>query len=356
MLRINQQKNAAAAKSYYSSPAEYYRPGEQEIVGLWGGKAADRLDLAGDVIREQFERLCDNLHPFTGEQLTARMRKDRRVGYDFTFDASKSVSILYGLTDDPAILDAFRQAVRETMEAMEASVKVRVRKRGQFSERTVANMAWAEFIHFTARPVNGVIDPHLHAHAFVPNICWDHVEGMWKAIDVASVKEDGEHWQARFQKRFGQRLTELGFNVVWIGDNFEIAGISRDMIERFSGRTNHINHVAETRGITDAKDKDKLGALTREHKRKDATMPGLRAEWRERLTDDERSALGQAALRQRHAPPGGDRRDDRDLVARLRARARAARPELDAWEQERRDWIQQQPLRRAANHNHGRTR
>ena len=284
------------------------------------------------------------------------MRKDRRVGYDFTFDACKSVSILYGLTDDPAILDAFRQAVRETMEAMEASVKVRVRKRGQFSERTVANMAWAEFIHFTARPVNGVIDPHLHAHAFVPNICWDHVEGMWKAIDVASVKEDGEHWQTRFQKRFGQRLTELGYNVVWIGDNFEIAGINRDMIERFSGRTNHINHVAETRGITDAKDKDRLGALTREHKRKDATMPGLRVEWRERLTDDERSALGQAALRQRHAPPGGDRRDDRDLVARLRARARAARPELDAWEQERRDWIQQQPLRRAANHNHGKTR
>ena len=356
MLRINQQKNAAAAKSYYSSPAEYYRPGEQEIVGLWGGKAADRLDLSGDVIRQQFERLCDNLHPFTGEQLTARMRKDRRVGYDFTFDACKSVSILYGLTDDPAILGAFRQAVRETMEAMEASVKVRVRKRGQFSERTVANMAWAEFIHFTARPVNGVIDPHVHAHCFVPNLCWDHVEGMWKAIDVASVKEDGEHWQTMFQKRFGQRLTELGFNVVWNGDNFEIAGISRDMIERFSGRTNHINHVAETRGITDAKEKDRLGALTREHKRKDATMPGLRVEWRERLTDDERSALGQAALRQRHAPPGGDRRDDRDLVARLRARARAARPELDAWEQERRDWIQQQPLRRAANHNHGKTR
>jgi conjugative relaxase-like TrwC/TraI family protein len=346
MLRINQQKNAAAAKSYYSSPAEYYRPGEQEIVGQWGGNAADRLDLAGDVLREHFERLCDNRHPFTGQQLTARMRKDRRVGYDFTFDAPKSVSILYGLTDDPDILDAFRQALRETMEAMEASVKVRVRKRGQFSERVVCNMAWAEFIHFTARPVKCKTDPHLHGHAFVPNVCWDHVEGMWKAIDVASVKEDGEHWQTRFQKRFGKRLEERGFDVVWKGDNFEIAGISRDMIERFSGRTKHINLVAEKRGITDPGDKDKLGALTRESKRKDETMPGLRAEWRERLTDEDRAAIGLAALRHRH--PAGNRRDDRDLVTRLRARAKGARAELDAWEQERRDWIRQEPTRREA--------
>jgi conjugative relaxase-like TrwC/TraI family protein len=130
------------------------------------------------------------------------MRKDRRVGYDFTFDASKSVSILYGITDDPAILAAFRWAVAATMEEMEAGVKTRVRKRGQFAERIVGNMAWAEFLHFTARPVKGVIDPHLHAHCFVPNLCWDHAEHAWKAIDVASVKEGAPYWQARFQKRF----------------------------------------------------------------------------------------------------------------------------------------------------------
>ena len=78
MLRINQQKNAAAAKSYYSSPAEYYRPGEQEIVGLWGGKAADRLDLAGDVIRQQFERLCDNLGFFAYPRENHQSKKTLR--------------------------------------------------------------------------------------------------------------------------------------------------------------------------------------------------------------------------------------------------------------------------------------
>ncbi len=315
MLRINQQSNAAAAKSYHGSVAEYHRPdGEQEIVGQWGGKSADRLDLAGDVQRREFERLCDNRHPFTGEQLTARMRKDRRVGYDFTFDASKSVSILYGITDDPAILDAFRQAVRATMQEMEAGVKTRVRKHGQFAERVVGNLVYGEFIHFTARPVKGKIDPHLHAHCFVPNVCWDHVEHAWKAIDVASIKADGEYWQARFQKRFGNRLAELGYDVAWKGDNFEIAAIDRGLIDRFSLRTNQINQAAEKRGITDPRDKDKLGALTRERKHKDATMPVLRAEWRQRLTDEDRTAIAQAARKQRWPMHGYRHRQDDPLA------------------------------------------
>lgn len=338
MLRINQQSDASAANSYHQSAAEYHRPGgEQEIVGAWGGKTADRLDLAGDIQHQHFGRLCDNRHPFTGEQLTARMRKDRRVGYDFTFDASKSVSILYGITDDPAILEAFRWAMRATMEDMERGVKTRVRKGGQFGERVVGNMAWAEYLHFTARPVNGEIDPHLHAHAFVPNVCWDHVEHVWKAIDVASVKEGAPHWQAMFQKRFGHRLAELGYAVAWKGDNFEIAGIDRSMIERFSLRTRQIDQAANTRGITDAHDKDKLGAWTRERKQKHTTMPELRTRWRERLTDDEREAMGRAALRQRHPLDGrhgdlpatdnaderirGDNRQRQRVASHERARA-----------------------------------
>ena len=47
MLRVTQQDNAAAAKSYYSK-ADYYTDG-QEIVGRWGGRAAGRLGLAGVV-------------------------------------------------------------------------------------------------------------------------------------------------------------------------------------------------------------------------------------------------------------------------------------------------------------------
>src|SRR5271167_2727497 len=127
MIRISQQDSAAAAKSYYSK-ADYYSEG-QELVGSWGGKGADRLGLSGTVDKQSFERLCDNLDPKTGEQLTVRTRAERRVGYDFTFSVPKSVSLLYAMSGDQEIMEAFRAAVDETMREIEKEMKTRVRKK-----------------------------------------------------------------------------------------------------------------------------------------------------------------------------------------------------------------------------------
>ena len=104
MLRITQQASSQGAKRYYAT-ADYY---SQEIIGSWGGKGARRLGLEGGVDQLSFDRLCDNLDPRTGQQLTVRTRTDRTVGYDFTFSVPKSVSVLYGLTGDKEILEAFR--------------------------------------------------------------------------------------------------------------------------------------------------------------------------------------------------------------------------------------------------------
>src|ERR1700752_702460 len=127
MIRITQQDSAKAAKRYYST-ADYYSEG-QELVGSWGGKGASRLGLEGTVDKFSFERLCDNLHPVTGEQLTVRTRGERRVGYDFTFSVPKSVSLLYALSGDQDILSAFSSSVDETMREMEAEMKTRIRRK-----------------------------------------------------------------------------------------------------------------------------------------------------------------------------------------------------------------------------------
>src|SRR5271157_3957743 len=127
MFRISQQDSAKAAKSYYAT-ADYYSEG-QEIVGRWGGLAAARLGLSGTVDKFSFERLCDNLDPRTGKPLTVRTRSERTVGYDFTFSVPKSVSLLYAMSGDQDIMEAFRGAVDETMREMEAEMKTRVRRK-----------------------------------------------------------------------------------------------------------------------------------------------------------------------------------------------------------------------------------
>jgi len=298
MIRVTQQNSGAAAKKYYAT-ADYYSEGK-EIVGSWGGKGASRLGLEGTVDKFSFERLCDNLDPRTGKPLTVLTRSERRVGYDFTFSVPKSVSLLYAMSGDQGIMDAFRGAVDETMREMEAEIKTRVRKKGQDRDRTTGNMVWAEFIHTTSRPVDGIPDPQLHAHVFAFNTTWDEAESRWKAGQFGDIKRDCPYFQSAFRARLANRLQDLGFGVERKRDDFEIAGIPKDVLGRFSRRTALIEKVAKEKNITDPDRKGELGAETREKKASALSWEALRKEWSGRLSSQEQKAMA-AVHRREHA-------------------------------------------------------
>ncbi len=300
MLRISQQDSAKNAKRYYAT-ADYYSEG-QELVGLWGGKGAARLGLTGTVDKFAFERLCDNLDPRTGEPLTVLTRSERTVGYDFTFSVPKSVSLLYGMTGDQEILQAFREAVDETMREMEAEMKTRVRRDRKDVDRTTGNMTWAEFIHSTSRPVEGIPDPHLHAHVFVFNTTFDEEEDRWKAGQFRELKRDAPYFQAAFRVRLANKIQDLGFGVDRKRDDFEITGIPRDVLKRFSRRTTLIETAAAELGIDDPDRKAELGAETREKKGKALSWALLRREWNERLSPEDRHQLDAVFRRETVGP------------------------------------------------------
>lgn len=134
MLRVVAHTSAAAAQKYFSEGLkreDYYLDG-QEVVGKWHGKAAGMLGLEGAVTKEAFSALTQNLHPVTGEKLTPRNRAGRRVGYDLTFNAPKSLSVLYAVTQDPKVLEVFRRSVSDTMNELErlAETREKARPRG----------------------------------------------------------------------------------------------------------------------------------------------------------------------------------------------------------------------------------
>ncbi|QOJ14153.1 MAG: relaxase domain-containing protein [Planctomycetia bacterium] len=289
MLRITQNSAPEGAKSYYTT-SDYYSEG-QELVGVWRGGGAARLGLSGDVRKQDWNALCDNRNPATGDVLTPRRKVDRRVGYDFNFHVPKSVSILYGLTRDDRILDAFRESVDATMQDMEAEMQTRVRKGGKNADRTTGNMTWGEFVHFTARPVDGSPDPHLHAHCFVFNTTWDENESRWKAGQFAGLKRDAPFFEAVFHSRLARRLEELGLPVARTKRGWELGGVPVSAIQKFSRRTALIEDAAREKGITNPDAKGELGAKTRERKQKDLTLDELREQWTARLTPEELAAL-----------------------------------------------------------------
>ncbi|MGA2258011.1 MAG: MobF family relaxase [Thermoguttaceae bacterium] len=289
MLRIIENRSAAGAMSYYST-ADYYSQG-QELEGRWRGEGAERLGLNGVIAKEDWDALCDNRNPATGEKLTLRQKKNRRVGYDFNFHVPKSVSLLYSLTKDERILDAFRDSVHDTMQDMEAEMKARVRKGGKDEDRITGNMVWGEFVHFTARPVGGVPDPHLHAHCFVHSATWDDQENAWKAGQFADLKRDGPYFEAVFHSRMARRLADLGLGIERTRSGWDVAGIPKPALARFSRRTEQIEAEAKRKGIVDPDAKSELGAKTREAKNKELSAGELQAEWESRLSAGERAAI-----------------------------------------------------------------
>lgn len=289
MLRIHQSASSAVAKSYYST-ADYYTEG-QELVGRWRGRGAAMLGLAGTIDSRAWDALCDNRNPDTGRTLTARQKADRTVGYDFNFHVPKSVSLLYGMTRDDRLLDAFRDAVGETMTDIEAEMQTRVRSNGRQEDRTTGNMAWGEFVHFTARPVDGVPDPHLHAHCFVFNSTWDSQESRWKAGQFRNLKRDAPYFEAVFHSRLASKMIDLGIPVERTRTGWELADIALTAIPKFSRRKAQIERHAAKLGITDPEALGELGAKTREAKAAHIPLPELQERWSSRLSPEERQAL-----------------------------------------------------------------
>lgn len=286
MIRMTQSTSAGHAKAYFAEAllkADYYLS-DQELNGEYQGKLAAHLGLHGPATKEGFFALCENINPASGDPLTPRTNRERTTGYDITFNCPKSVSIVSALSKDDHVVEAFRQSFSETMTDIESDARTRVRIGKADEDRHTGNLLWVDFVHKTARPVDGTLpDPHLHAHCYTFNVTRDPVEDRIKAAQFRQIKRDMPYYQAMFHKRLSDKLTDLGYGVRRTKNSFELEGVPQRVIDLFSKRTDEIGRMAKEKGITDAKTLDGLGARTRAKKQKGLSMDELKTEWRSQI-------------------------------------------------------------------------
>jgi len=258
---------------------EGYYLARGEEPGRWLGRGAQALGLSGEVTGEQLRAVLDAKHPDTGEQL-ARHPARKVPGFDHTFRAPKSVSLLWALGDR----DTAAQVVAAHDAAVDAAIGYLQRAAG-FSRRgaggsetvPVDGFVAAAFRHRTSR----ADDPLLHTHVLVANLARTCDDGIWRTLDsrklFAHAKTAGVLYQAHLRHELTRRL-----GVAWqhvSNGHADIAGVDRQLIEVFSQRRNAIiAHMAD-RGETSAAAAQTATLATRQTKGERASEAELRDTW-----------------------------------------------------------------------------
>jgi len=305
MLTAKPQLNLQHAREYFRehlATGDYYSAG-QKVRGEWFGLGAQKLGLAGVVNEADFLRLCEGLHPVSGEKLTQRQNSrrrnergqqvaNRRVFYDFTLSPPKSVSVV-GLCQDERILVLHSQAVRTAMLELEKFAETRVRRSGQRAERITGNIVAATFRHDTSRE----LDPHLHTHTVVFNATFDRAENRWKALEVQGMYRAQKFVENVYFHELAKGLRSLGYQIENEGRAFRVIGVPESLVARFSKRHQQIDAETKNR-ITREGLRGNVKALreqvaqeARKRKVKDPTAARLRPFWEKQMTETEALAL-----------------------------------------------------------------
>lgn len=230
-------KKLAAAEKYFDehlAQNDYYSAGEIH-PGQWIGMGVERLGLREAVTREQFHALCENRNPQSNERLTQRQQKEdkRRVFYDFTCSAPKSVSVLAVTLDDQRLVTAHEESTRVAFRELETFAATRVRKQGNQRDRTTGNLVAAVFLHDSSRE----LDPLLHTHCTVFNATFDDKEQCWKALQAGGMYDAIRYATAVYRNELAKRVQEIGYQIRPAKHGFAIEGVSDAMVQRFSKRS-----------------------------------------------------------------------------------------------------------------------
>lgn len=296
---ISARGSAKAALAYYDhlSRDDYYTRGG-EPPGRWAGEGAERLSLRGPVTQAELEAALSGVDPKTGDRLVQQGGRGQAhsAGWDMTFSAPKSVSVLWALSNEPerqAIEHAHQSAVLAATAHLERTAAWARRGQGGSVREQTAGLLMAQFDHHTSR----ASDPQLHTHSFVFNLA-PRRDGSWGGIVSRELYKAQKDAGAVYRRALAGELERLGYRLDREKDGFRVAAIPREIERAFSKRRQAIEEAARAHGYRTAKGMELATLRTRSAKR-EARLDRLFKTWRA-----EAKALGFELSRERqHARP-----------------------------------------------------
>jgi conjugative transfer relaxase protein TraI len=255
----------ASSNGYYENNPEgnYYL--DDQLQSKFVGKGAEDLGIIDKLVDKDIQdNLMKGILP-TGET-TKRFETKHRSGYDLTFSAPKSVSVLSLVVGDTRLIEAHKKAVEQTVGEIEKLASVRSRADGFYTIESTNNLIVALHTHDTSRE----LDPQLHTHALVFNLTKNN-NGEWQSLSSDKVNKTGFIESVYInQLAFGSiyrqvlrnEVESMGFKTIDIGKGlWEIDGVPT---EEFSKRREQI--VNEVGKDATAKEREIATLSTRNFK------------------------------------------------------------------------------------------
>ena len=215
---------------------EDYYAGGAEARGEWLGTATRTLGLDGPVDGQALRRVLRGNDPWSDEPLRTGRCRATVAGFDLTFSAPKSVSVIFGVGDPDVtatVRHAHEQAVREAFGYLERSAAAVRRGRGGAVVHQAGGLVAAAFRHRTSR----MGDPQLHTHVLVANL-GRGPDARWSALDARRIYAHARVASFVYQAVLRGELTrELGVAWTPVRDGIaEIDGVPPQVLRAFSRR------------------------------------------------------------------------------------------------------------------------
>jgi conjugative relaxase-like TrwC/TraI family protein len=248
----------------------------------WAGRAAEDLGLTGAFDATAFRALLSGRHPATDCAL--RAGQATVAGYDLTFSAPKSVSLLFGLGDADvaeAVLDAQARGVAGALQYLERHALSAVRQ--AHSARTVVpatGACAAVFSHGVSRNA----DPHVHSHVVLANLVHG-ADGRWSSTDQRALFAHRQAASAAYDAHVRAALSEaLGVQWAPTGSGaVEVVGVSAELRGLFSTRSGDIRRRSDETAARTNRGRRIAWAATRPSKAQDMDAVSLRRAWAQRV-------------------------------------------------------------------------